>query len=199
MSYPLFQTALLGEGLEWCSQSVWGGDRSGEIFRRSSGVQSKLWCLSGSRTSQASEVFLGLALLHFDCLRFDRSCAHWLHLVCGGCFLQLHCSQTGFVIIHPLLCLLYVVSLHRAHAHCWSRRLPAGAGRARPVRVWGWYWPSGGHALFTIGEMKPFHFHLGGLQRKMSEREYHLCIHKSLITSYKYLSQMFALLPIMPI
>lgn len=82
------------------------GSRSGEIFRRSSGVQSKLQGLSGSRISWASEVFLGLAFLHFDCLRFDCSCAHWLHLVCGGCFLQLYCSQIGFIFIHPLLCLL---------------------------------------------------------------------------------------------
>lgn len=28
--------------------------------------------------------------------------------------------------------LLYIVSLHRAHANCWSRRLPTWAGRARP-------------------------------------------------------------------
>lgn len=79
--------------------------------------------------------------------------------------------------------------------------LPGSTSSANvsPVRVWGRYRPSGGHALFTIGEMKPFHFHLGGLQRKMSEREYHLCIHKSLFTSYQHLSQIFALLPIMPI
>lgn len=28
--------------------------------------------------------------------------------------------------------LLYIVSLHRAHTNCWSRRLPIWAGRARP-------------------------------------------------------------------
>lgn len=83
----------------------WGIDLA-RFFRRSSGVQSKLQCLSGSRTNWQSEVLLGLAFLHFDCLRFDRSCAHWLHLVCGGCFLQLYCSQVGFIFIHPLLCLL---------------------------------------------------------------------------------------------
>lgn len=79
----------------------------------------------------------------------------------------------------------------------WLQRL--SSANILPVRMWWWYRPSGGHILFTIGEMKPFHFHLGGLQRKTHEKEYHLCIHKSLITSYKHLSQIFALLPIVPI
>lgn len=66
---------------------------------------SSLSC-GASQTAGQQEVLLGLAFLHFDCLRFDRSSAHWLHLACGGCFLQLYCSQVGFIFIHPLLCLL---------------------------------------------------------------------------------------------
>lgn len=47
MSYPLFQTALLGEGLGLCCFSqYWVGGGSGQIFRTSSGVQAELQCLS---------------------------------------------------------------------------------------------------------------------------------------------------------